>query len=113
MPACAANCSGPNHAVSILALETPNPRQLDSQAGILERVDSSVPQRLEAVKHRRFTARLKPCPSYRDAFSFSFLAVAPKQQFVQNVPSQLKAPHAVPFVSTAFIPSALESWSTP
>jgi hypothetical protein len=45
----------------------------------------------EAVKHRRFTARLKPCPSYRDASSFSFLAVAPRQQFVQNVPSQLKA----------------------
>jgi hypothetical protein len=45
----------------------------------------------EAVKHRRFTARLKPCPSYRDAFSFSFLAVAPRRQFVQNVPSQPKA----------------------
>src|SRR6202051_4356447 len=45
----------------------------------------------EAVKDRRFTARLKPCPSYRDAFSISFLAVAPRQRFVQNVPSQLKA----------------------
>jgi hypothetical protein len=45
----------------------------------------------EAVEHRRFTARLKPCPSYRDAFSFSFLAVAPRQQFIQNMPSQLKA----------------------
>jgi hypothetical protein len=30
----------------------------------------------EAVKHRRFSARLNPCPSYRDALSFSFLAVA-------------------------------------
>src|ERR1700692_3885124 len=45
----------------------------------------------EAVKDRRFKARLKPCPSYRDAFSFSFLAVSPRQQFVQNVPSQVKA----------------------
>jgi hypothetical protein len=37
--------------------------------------------------------------SYRDAFSFSFLAVAPRQQFVQNVP-QLKpsSTYAVPFV---------------
>jgi len=26
----------------------------------------------EAVKHRRFTARLKPCPSYRDAFHSVF-----------------------------------------
>ena len=40
MPACA-NCSGPNHAVSILALDTPDPRHVGSQAGILERVDSS------------------------------------------------------------------------
>src|ERR1700693_5423365 len=46
----------------------------------------------EAVKHRRFTARLKPCPSYRDAFSFRFLAVAMRQQVVQNAPAD-----AVPF----------------
>src|ERR1700688_5008671 len=45
----------------------------------------------EAVKHRPFTARLKPCPSYRDAFSFCFLAVAPKQQLVEDAPSRLKA----------------------
>jgi hypothetical protein len=45
----------------------------------------------EAVRHKPFTARLKPCPSYRDAFSFSFLVVAPRQQFVRNAPS-------VPFV---------------
>jgi hypothetical protein len=45
----------------------------------------------EAVKHRLFTARLKPCPSYRDAFSFSFFAVATRQQSVQNVPSRLEA----------------------
>ena len=45
----------------------------------------------EAVKHRRFTARLKPCPSYRDAFSFSFLVVAPRQEFVQNAPAQLRS----------------------
>jgi hypothetical protein len=46
---------------------------------------------VEAVKHRPFTARLKPCPSYRDAFSFSFLVVAPRQQLVQNALSRLKA----------------------
>ena len=32
----------------------------------------------EAVKHRRFTARLKPCPSYRDAFSFIFFLPLPR-----------------------------------
>jgi hypothetical protein len=30
----------------------------------------------EAVKHRRFSARLNPCPSYIDALSFSLLVVA-------------------------------------
>src|ERR1700733_14507155 len=59
----------------------------------------------------RFTARLKPCPSYRDAFSFSSLVGAPRQQFVQNVPSRQKAvrqsaiygsAEAVPFIQRRF-----------
>ena len=39
-------------------------------------VSKIVPQRLKPSDRQIFTARLKPCRSYRDAFSFSLLAVA-------------------------------------
>jgi hypothetical protein len=40
----------------------------------------SVPQRLKPSPDHGISARLKPCPSYRDAFSLSFLAVAPEAE---------------------------------
>jgi hypothetical protein len=51
-------------------------------------VSKSVPQWLKPSCEGLFTARLNPCPSCRDAFSLSFGAVAPNQQFVQNAPQQ-------------------------
>jgi hypothetical protein len=39
-------------------------------------VPKSVPQRLKPSSVQTITARLKPCPSFRDAFSFSRLALA-------------------------------------
>jgi hypothetical protein len=43
----------------------------------------------KAVSSRAFTARLKPCPSSRDVFSFGvFKMLYSKLQFVQNPPLQ-------------------------
>src|SRR5277367_4989535 len=42
----------------------------------------------EAVTRRLLTARLNPCPSHRDAFPFSFFAVAPRPELVRDAPSR-------------------------
>jgi hypothetical protein len=70
-------------------------------------VSKSVPQRLKPSSLTMVTARLNPCPSYRNAFSstFFFGFVAPRQQFVQNAPSRLKA---VKHLSRAHLRSSYE-----
>ena len=64
----------------------------------------------EAIKHRPFTARLNPCPSYRDALSLSFLVVARGSSWYRSVVAA-KSRHAqaiygiaeaVPFIQRRF-----------